>query len=51
VAATHQVREFAFDLGPVRAVVGLPGRVLLAGTGVLKALFVPAENDSLIWPQ
>jgi hypothetical protein len=39
------VREFAFNLRLVGSVVGLPGRVLLAGAGVLQPLLVPADRD------
>ena len=40
-----RVREFAFNLRLVGSVVGLPGRVLLAGAGVLQPLLVPADRD------
>ena len=33
VASTDHVRQPAFDLGPIRAIVGLPGRVFLLLTG------------------
>ena len=45
VATSHQVSEFALDLGAGGPVVGDPPRILLLATGVGEAAFVAADAD------
>ena len=43
--AAGEVADLAFHDGPVRSVVLLPGRVLLAGFGVLQGGFMRVDAD------
>jgi hypothetical protein len=45
VASAHEVGEFAFDFGAGGAVVGLPDRILLPGSGVGEVGFPVADGD------
>src|SRR5258707_1043740 len=50
VAAAHQVADLPLDLRPGGPVVGLPGRVGLAGAGGGQAGLVPADGDGAAVP-